>query len=77
VGAKVSAAASGHARPVALLNPSPHQVVAAAPVAQVHLLFSMLGLPHVYVTDCGELIGQISRTAFSSKLDRLADDSLR
>lgn len=29
-------------------------------VLQVHTLFSLLGLSHAYVTDCGRLIGVIA-----------------
>jgi hypothetical protein len=72
VGASVRLAAEGRARVVAALNPSPQQVVAAAPIAQVHVLFAMLGLTHVYVTDCGELIGEITRDGLSAKLEQMA-----
>lgn len=72
----VTASAAGSARPVGVLNPSPPQLVAAAPLAQVHVLFAMLGLAHVYVTDCGELLGEITRDALVRKLDRLVDQAL-
>jgi len=68
-----SAPAEHQGRPVALLNPSPYQLVAASPLAQVHVLFAMLGLSHVYVTDCGELIGEISRESLMRKLDTLVE----
>lgn len=62
--------------PSAILDPSPSQVVAAMPLATVHVHFALLGLGQAYVTASGRLVGQISRDELIAKLQTLAEDGV-
>ncbi|VDN59882.1 unnamed protein product [Dracunculus medinensis] len=42
------------------IDSAPFQLVLGSSLYKVHTLFSLLGLSHAYVTDCGRLVGVIA-----------------
>lgn len=59
--------ASRLATPVSLvtevaLDRSPVAMSVHTPVSRLHLMFVMLGLKHIFITDAGKLVGVIWRT---------------
>ncbi|KHJ83774.1 hypothetical protein OESDEN_16523 [Oesophagostomum dentatum] len=41
------------------IDAAPFQLVLGSSLYKVHTLFSLLGLSHAYVTDCGRLVGVV------------------
>lgn len=51
-----------------IVNAAPVQLVDKTPLAEVHSLFSMVGISHAYVTNIGKLVGVVGLTEISKAI---------